>query len=434
MVDRNVKNSEAVLKKTKKTKAANYAQGFWELLTSQNPNNDLFVRYMTTTDKAERDDIAEVLKDLLSQYATVPGETDKRLKDKNYSLKIAAMENKLTSLKSDNRTFFAYALKNNPDLALAIIKKFNVSYDYLNMPDVLSFLSCDDVPANQERRSIILNKGEIPTVFGTRVVKGFTWDNGKFFDFNVKGVFDDLGYTQKRQLLRAMVLSYVVEDFSVKLAKSSPAVRDVRAFRRMVANYPDILDVPYGDEGNKAERIVFGLKPQYLRSFFDRAVKMERLVTEDGVQSTYYSGYTVSPEEFIYRSLNYGDEAIKITTMKTADVFTEPKRQKEQVENIAKLAAANPDHMFVIINAFQEASNYESKREMLPKLIKNAKMCGVTSFVKSVQLSLDTEDLRYREQILDILEESYNNRKKEQDRTFDMLAKRELLSLYGRTR
>lgn len=404
------------------------------MLTSQNPDNDLFVRYMTTTDKAERDDIAEVLKDLLSQYATVPGETDKRLKDKNYSLKIAAMENKLTSLKSDNRTFFAYALKNNPDLALAIIKKFNVSYDYLNMPDVLAFLSCADVPANQERRGIILNKGEIPTVFGTRIVKIFTWDNGKFFDFNVRSVFEDLDYNQKKQLLRAMVLSYVAEDFSAKLAKPSPAVKDVRAFRRMVANYPDILDVPYGGEGDKAESIVFSLKPQYLRNFFDRAVKMERLTTEDGVQSTYYSGYTVSPEEFIYRSLNYGDEAIKITTMKTADVFTEPKRQKEQVENIAKLAAANPDHMFVIINAFQEASNYESKREMLPKLIKNAKMCGVTSFVKSVQLSLDTEDLKYREQILDILEESYNNRKKEQDRTFDMLAKRELLSLYGRTR
>ena len=417
--------------------ANEYAEGLFSgLLVWDDSGRGLLYDYMTAANPTQRDELAALLIDILKNYADTPDKKGNMKHDKYYNLKIAAMERRLSNFKLDDGTeFFTFALRNNPELALFVVQKFNDTYGYLNVPDVISYFRYKDMPTNKQRRNLLAKGQDVPTVFDVPAVRRLTDENNRFFDFDVKAACRGLESDEKFALMRAVVLSNAASVLAQRLGKGTAAPKHVNAFKRLVANYPDILDMPVDESGKTAESLLFGLNDKHLKLFFNRPVKMERLKIKDGMQKTEYSGYTIAPEEFLARSLRYGDKAVKMVVTKTSDVFTDKKRQREQIENTALIAADNPEYMEVITKTFDFSSAYEGKDRLFPLVIKEARQCGVSAFAHAVCLALDRQQPVYRNKSLDFIEESFWQRSFcGRSRSFEALAEAKILRHYERIR
>jgi hypothetical protein len=431
------KTENGIGKKHPAKDAENYADGLFDgFLAGDDIRKNLLLSYMSTSDTADRNELAAVFTEFLKNYAEVPDGKGGMKRDKYYNMKIAAMEKRLASFRTEGgEALFPFALRNNPEFALFLVKKFNDTYDYLNTQEVISFLRYKGLPTNQQRRQLLINGEHIPNVFDAEAVKGFTDENNRFFDFDVKAVLNDLDIEERTVLLRGMILSEAARVFAARLQKGTAAPKHIVAFKRLVANYPDILDMPVNEKGKTAESLVFGLQDKHLKLFFNRAVKMERVKNKGGIQQTYHSGYTISPEEFLIRSLHYGDDKVKMTVAKTADAFTDKKRQRTQIENTAVIAVNNPEYTDIIINVFEMVSNYEEKKRLFPALIKSARGCGATVLARAVCLSLDRQGEKYRNNALEFIEKSFWERSfKGQSKMSAAITERKILQHYGRMR
>lgn len=424
------------------TAAEGYAKSFLAGL-QENEAFFLFDKANNTGDKFSA--VTAALKNMFDCYATVTShravpdayyDVPVQTPERGFYKKANALSQKLAGFRTDSgRLFFAVALEKAPELALFITSRFTGNYDYLNNKEVISYLSYKDMPFNRSRRNMFIAGDKPKGLFDTEAVKMFC---------NDKGGLEPVSYTDaeavlhtpqdKKFVLRAMILAGVAKDIAARLDKPAYKGRAVELLERMVANYPDILDVPYNREGDKVSRLVFNLDNDSLKTFFNRAVKMKRLDTENGVQTAHYSGYTISPEEVIIRAIQHGnDDVIKMVTQKTADVFTDRKRQVEQIRNTVQIALNNVDCLEPVMNTFIESTNYPQKANIIEdELLPKAYECGAEVYALSFNVFLKQKSEPERNELLNNLEHTYKNQRIADFHSFENTVRRNVLAYNGR--